>query len=123
MVKRILAVDDSPIVLSAIAIVLESIDYVVQTAKDGVDALDVLKREKEKFNAIITDVNMPNMDGVTLTAEIRKLPGYGFTPIIILTTESQTSKKEEGKKAGATGWLVKPVKPDMLLATMKKICS
>ena len=122
MAKTILAVDDSPIVLSAISIVLESIDYDVHTAKDGIDALDKLREHKEKFNAIITDVNMPNMDGVTLTGEIRKLPGYGFTPIIILTTESQASKKEAGKRAGATGWLVKPVKPDMLLSTMKKIC-
>ncbi|MCK5237703.1 MAG: response regulator [Deltaproteobacteria bacterium] len=120
MAEKILAVDDSSVVLTAISLVLEAHGYEVETAKDGVDALSKLKK-KDRYSIIITDVNMPNMDGVTLTGEIRKLPDYGFTPIIILTTESQAQKKEEGKKAGATGWLVKPIKPDQLLSVVKKV--
>ena len=121
MSKNILAVDDSGTVLMAISIVLEANGYNVVTAKDGIEALERLQKD-DKYNVVITDVNMPRMDGVTLTGEIRKLDGYNFTPIIILTTESQLNMKEEGKKAGATGWIVKPVKGDQLLNLMKKVC-
>ncbi len=120
MSEKILAVDDSTVVLTAISLVLEAHGYKVETARDGVEALEALSKNGS-YKAIITDVNMPNMDGVTLTGEIRKLPDYSFTPIIILTTESQAQKKEEGKKAGATGWLVKPIKPDQLISVIRKI--
>ena len=96
--------------------------YKVVTANDGVDALEKLKEEKDKFNLIITDVHMPNMDGLTFVGEARKLFKYNFTPIIVLTTEIQVDKKEKGKRAGATGWVVKPFKPEQLLATIKKVC-
>lgn len=121
MAKTILAVDDSATMLMTISMSLEKEGYVVKTAGNGVEALQILNNGG-KFNAIVTDVNMPQMDGITLTAEIRKLPAYKFIPIIVVTTESQLGKKEEGKKAGATGWIVKPFKPDQLVAVMKKVC-
>jgi two-component system chemotaxis response regulator CheY len=121
MAKTILAVDDSATMLMTISMSLEKEGYVVKTAGNGVEALQVLNNGG-KFNAIVTDVNMPEMDGITLTGEIRKLPAYKFVPIIVVTTESQLGKKEEGKKAGATGWIVKPFKPDQLIAVMRKVC-
>ena len=121
MAKTILAVDDSATMLMTISMSLEKEGYVVKTAGNGVEALQVLNNGG-KFNAIVTDVNMPQMDGITLTAEIRKLPAYKLVPIIVVTTESQLGKKEEGKKAGATGWIVKPFKPDQLVAVMRKVC-
>ena len=121
MRKSILAVDDSITMRQTISIVLEKEDYKVTTANDGKDALNKLNGS-ERFNLIITDVNMPNMDGITFTSEARKLAQYKFTPIIMVTTESQASKKEEGKKAGATGWIVKPFQPEQLLAVVKKVC-
>ena len=120
MSKTILAVDDSVTMLQTISLALEKEGYNVVTAKDGMDAISVLKGG-EKFHVIITDVNMPNMDGITLTAEIRKLSQYKFTPIIILTTESQAGKKDEGKQAGATGWIVKPFKPEQLVAVVRRV--
>ena len=121
MAKTILAVDDSATMLMTISMSLEKEGYVVKTAVNGVEALQVLNNGG-RFNAIVTDVNMPQMDGITLTAEIRKLPAYKLVPIIVVTTESQLGKKEEGKKAGATGWIVKPFKPDQLVAVMRKVC-
>ncbi len=120
MSKTILAVDDSVTMLQTISLALEKEGYKVITAIDGVDALNVLKGG-EKFDVIITDVNMPNMDGITLTAEIRKLEQYKFTPIIVLTTESQVGKKEDGKQAGATGWIVKPFKPEQLVSVVRRV--
>ncbi|MDH3975009.1 MAG: response regulator [Deltaproteobacteria bacterium] len=120
MSKTILAVDDSVTMLQTISLALEKEGYNVVTAKDGMDALNVLKGG-EKFHVIITDVNMPVMDGIALTAEIRKLSQYKFTPIIILTTESQAGKKDEGKQAGATGWIVKPFKPEQLIAVVRRV--
>lgn len=121
MPKKVLSVDDSMTMLQTISLTLEKEGYDVVTASDGVDALKKLKGD-EKFNVIITDVNMPNMDGITLTREIRKLDKYKYTPIVVLTTESQADKKDEGKQAGATGWIVKPFKPEQLVAVMRKVC-
>ncbi len=122
MSKRILAVDNSGTVLMAVSIVLEANGYKVDTAKDGLEALKLLKNEKINYSVVITDVKLPEMDGIALTSEIRKLKGYTFTPIIILTSESQLDMKEEGEKAGATEWIVKPVKGDELLSLMTKFC-
>lgn len=121
MSKTILAVDDSPTMLQTISIALENAGHTVITAKNGMEALEKLKGN-DKFHAVITDVNMPVMDGITLTGEIRKLANRKFTPVIILTTESQMQKKDEGKKAGATGWIVKPFKPEQLVEVIKKVC-
>ncbi len=120
MAKTVLAVDDSITMLQTISLSLEKEGLKVTTATDGAEALEILKGDA-KFDVIITDVNMPNMDGITLTREIRKLANQKFTPIIVLTTESQAGKKEDGKKAGATGWIVKPFKPEQLVAVVRRV--
>lgn len=121
MGKSILAVDDSATMLMTISMTLEKEGYSVKTANDGVEAIQVLN-SGQKFHAVLTDLNMPRMDGITLTSEIRKLPAYKFTPIIMVTTESQQQKKEEGRRAGATGWIIKPFKPDQLISVLRKVC-
>lgn len=115
----ILAVDDSASMRQMVAFTLKGAGYDVTEAKDGQEALNIAKTNK--FNLVITDVNMPNMDGITLTKELRTLPAYKFIPILTLTTESSMEKKMAGKQAGATGWIVKPFNPDQLLATVKKV--
>jgi len=116
---KILAVDDSASMRQMVAFTLKSAGHEVKEAVDGKNALDIAK--KESFNLVLTDVNMPNMDGLQLTKELRSLPNYKFTPILILTTEAGGDKKMQGKSAGATGWLVKPFNPDQLLATIKRV--
>lgn len=115
----ILAVDDSTSMRQMVSFTLKGAGYDVTEARDGVEALNLAKTGK--FNLVITDVNMPNMDGITLTKELRTLPAYKFVPILTLTTESSQDKKMAGKQAGATGWIVKPFNPDQLLATVKKV--
>ena len=119
MPKRILIVDDSASMRQMVEFTLSHENYEIITAVDGIDALD--KAKSSKFDLFLVDVNMPRMDGITLIAELRKLSKFQFTPILVLTTESQATKKMDGKKAGATGWIVKPFKPDMLLKTIKKV--
>jgi two-component system chemotaxis response regulator CheY len=115
----ILAVDDSASMRQMVSFTLKGAGYEVIDAVDGVDALN--KAKQQAVNLVITDVNMPNMDGITLISELRKLPNYKFTPLLMLTTESAPEKKQAGKAAGATGWIVKPFNPDQLLATVKKV--
>ncbi len=115
----ILAVDDSASMRQMVAFTLKGAGYDVIEAVDGVDALE--KAKSATPDLVLADVNMPNMDGITLIKELRKLPNYKFTPMLMLTTESSNDKKAEGKTAGATGWLVKPFDPDKLLATIKKV--
>ena len=119
---KILIVDDMASMRKMVAFTLESSGHEVIQAEDGDVALDIAKAQ-DGFNLVITDVNMPNMDGITLTAELRKLPSLKFTPILLLTTEAGKDKKMAGKAAGATGWLVKPFDPDKLLMTIKKFCA
>lgn len=95
--------------------------FEVVEATDGTDAL--AKAKGDSFDLVITDVNMPKMDGITLVKELRALPAFKFKPILLLTTESAPEKKQEGKQAGATGWLVKPFDPDQLINTIKKVVS
>lgn len=114
----ILAVDDSASMRQMVSFTLKSAGHNVTEAEDGVDALN--KTKAASFDLVITDVNMPNMDGITLISELRKLPNFKFTPLLMLTTESSTDKKMAGKNAGATGWIVKPFNPDQLLAVIKK---
>jgi two-component system chemotaxis response regulator CheY len=102
-----------------VAFTLKGAGHEVLEASDGVQALAQAKRGS--VDLVISDVNMPNMDGITLIGELRKLPAYKFTPMLMLTTESGAGKKAEGKAAGATGWIVKPFNPDQLLATIKKV--
>ncbi len=115
----ILAVDDSTSLRQMVSYTLKEAGYEVMEAVDGVDALNAAK-EKE-FDLAITDVNMPNMDGITLLKELRSLPQYKHKPILMLTTEAGDEKKQEGKAAGATGWLVKPFDPETLLSVIKKV--
>ncbi|MBF0383570.1 MAG: response regulator [Magnetococcales bacterium] len=119
MGKKIMTVDDSSSVRHMVGMTLKGAGYDVVEAVDGQDALTKLKTSP--VDMVVTDLNMPNMDGIALIKELRKLPQYKFTPIIMLTTESQGSRKMEGKQAGATGWIVKPFKPPQLLGTIKKV--
>ncbi len=114
----ILAVDDSASMRQMVSFTLKSAGYDVTDAEDGLIALNIAKTKN--FDLVITDVNMPNMDGITLIAELRKLPNFKFTPLLMLTTESAADKKMAGKNAGATGWIVKPFNPDQLLSVIKR---
>ncbi len=116
---KILTADDSASMRQMISFTLKGAGYDVVEAVDGQDAFN--KAQKEKADLVITDVNMPNLDGIGLVKQLRTLPNYKFIPILLLTTESGAGKKAEGKAAGATGWLVKPFNPDQLLATVKKV--
>jgi two-component system chemotaxis response regulator CheY len=117
--KRILTVDDSASVRQMVSFTLRKAGYEVLEAVDGKDGLG--KVGSGKFDLIITDLNMPNMDGIEMITAIRKLPGYAFVPMLMLTTESQVEKKDAGRKAGATGWIVKPFNADQLLAVIQKL--
>lgn len=118
MAKSVLVVDDSASVRQVVGIALKSAGYDVIEASDGKDALG--KLNGQKVHLIISDVNMPNMDGITFVKEV-KLASYKFTPIIMLTTESQESKKQEGQAAGAKAWVVKPFQPAQMLAAVSKL--
>jgi two-component system, chemotaxis family, chemotaxis protein CheY len=118
--KHILIVDDSATMLMSVKNNLEIAGFKVDTAEDGVKALAKLKGGL-KPDLVITDVNMPNMNGLELIKNIRTLPGFRFMPILTLTTESQAAKRDEGKQAGATGWLVKPVGGADLLKIIKQV--
>lgn len=120
MTKKILTVDDSRTMREMVAFTLKSAGYEVVEAEDGQAALQLLN--SGKVDAVITDLNMPNMNGFELIRSLRDNPVYKFTPILMLTTESEGSKKEEGKAAGATGWIVKPFNPEKLLDVVKKVC-
>jgi len=119
MAKSVLVVDDSSSVRQVVGIALKSAGYDVIEACDGKDALG--KLTGQKVHLIISDVNMPNMDGITFVKEVKKLASYKFTPIIMLTTESQESKKAEGQAAGAKAWVFKPFQPAQMLAAVSKL--
>lgn len=117
--KTIFAVDDSPTARASIDYTLSKAGFKVVLAEDGVKALQKIP-ETADIDIFLFDVNMPNMDGITLIKEVRKLADHRFTPILFLTTESQESKKMEGKAAGASGWIVKPFEPEQLIAVIKR---
>jgi len=114
-----MTVDDSVSVRQMVSFTLKNAGYETIEASDGKDALS--KLNGSGINMIVTDLNMPNLDGIGLIKEVWAKSEYKFIPIIMLTTESQDNKKQEGKSAGATGWIVKPFKPDQLLAVVKKV--
>lgn len=118
MGKTILIVDDSSSMRQLVTFALKDAGYDVVAAVDGKDAL--AKANGSKVDMVVTDLNMPEMDGIELVRQLRAQPGYKFTPIIMLTTESQGSKKQEGRKAGASGWIVKPFTPEQLIGVVKK---
>jgi len=119
MSKTILIVDDSSSVRTVVKAALMGAGYSVLEGVDGVDGIAQLKGQK--VHLIISDVNMPNMDGITMVKEIKKMPSYRFTPICMLTTESEQSKMMEGKAAGAKAWIVKPFQPPKLLDAVSKL--
>jgi two-component system chemotaxis response regulator CheY len=119
MSKTILAVDDSASIRQMVAFTLKGAGYDVVEAEDGQQGLD--KARAGSVNLVLTDQNMPRMDGLTLVKSLRGMPQYASTPILMLTTESSDAMKAQGKAAGATGWLVKPFDPAKLLEVVKKV--
>ena len=120
MAKTIMIVDDSASIRTVVGIALRGEGYTVIEAKDGQDAIN--KLTGQKVNLIISDVNMPIMDGITFVKHVKQMAAYRFTPIIMLTTESDESKKREGQAAGARAWVVKPFKPEQMLAAVQRLC-
>jgi len=120
MAKTVLIVDDSVSMRQMVTFTLQGAGFEVIEAGDGKEAVGKLNGGA-KPNLVITDLNMPNMDGISLIKEIRGMPAHKFTPILMLTTESADSKKKEGQSAGATGWIVKPFNPDQMLQVIKKV--
>jgi len=119
---KLLIVDDSTMLRDMLSYALNEGGYNnIVEAVDGVDGLE--KAKFDKFDLIITDVNMPNMDGLTYVEELRKMPQYSTTPILVLTTERSDEMKTKGKAAGATGWIVKPFVPDQLLKAVNIVLS
>jgi two-component system chemotaxis response regulator CheY len=121
MAKTILAIDDSTSIRQMVAFTLKSAGYAVIEAADGQEGLDKATASANVITLVLTDQNMPRMDGLTLTKQLRALPQFATTPILILTTESSDTMKAQGKAAGATGWLVKPFDPHKLLEVVKKV--
>ncbi len=120
MSKTILIVDDAPTMRQMVNFTLKTAGHAVEEAGDGQEALDKVTKGL-KPNLVITDLNMPKMDGISLIKALRALPALKFTPILMLTTESMESTKKEGKEAGATGWIVKPFTPEQLLKVVGQV--
>jgi len=120
MGKHILIVDDSASMRQLVTFTLKDAGYDVTAAVHGKDALEKTNNGT-KFEMVITDLNMPEMDGIELIRQLRSRPGYKFIPVVMLTTESQESKKQEGRSAGATGWIVKSFTPEQLIGVVKKL--
>ncbi|SPE35586.1 Response regulator receiver protein [Candidatus Sulfopaludibacter sp. SbA3] len=118
MNQTILAVDDSATVRQVVAFTLQGAGYNVIQAKDGKDAL---AKAVEPLSLVITDLNMPVLDGIGLIQQLRAHPTFKYVPIVVLTTESDTVKKQAARSAGATGWIVKPFNPEQLVAVVKKV--
>ena len=119
MAKTVMIIDDSPSIREVVGIALRGAGYKMLEACDGRDALD--KLDGIKVHLIICDVNMPIMDGITFVKEVKKIPDYKFTPIIMLTTESREARKQEGQMAGAKAWVVKPFRPAQMLNAVSKL--
>lgn len=119
MSKLILVVDDSASIRQVVSMTLKSAGYSVIEAVDGKDALE--KLNGQKINLVISDVNMPNMDGISFVREMKQKPNYKFTPVIMLTTEGSEDKKKAGQAAGAKAWVVKPFKPEQMLQAVSML--
>lgn len=119
MSKTVLIVDDSASIRQVVSITLKGAGFDVVEASDGRDALT--KLTGQRVHLIISDVNMPNMDGITFVTELKAKPEYKFTPVVMLTTESAEDKKMKGQAAGAKAWMVKPFQPEQMLAAVNKL--
>lgn len=119
MAKVVLAVDDSPSIRQMVGLTLRGAGYEVVEASNGAEALTYARQHA--VDLVLADVNMPQLDGIQLIAQLRTLPAYRLTPLLLLTTESSAERKRQAKDAGATGWMVKPFEPTQLLATLKRI--
>ena len=119
MTKTIITVDDAATIRRMVSFTLRGAGHEVLEAQDGAIALKVL--QSRAVDLVITDVNMPNMNGIELTRQLRALPSFSRTPVLLLTTESDPAKKAEGRAAGATGWIVKPFSQEQLLAIVAKL--
>ncbi len=117
--KAILIVDDSATIRKVISMALKGLGYDLTEAVDGNEGFH--KAKMKKYDCVITDVNMPNKDGITLIKELRALPGYKYTPMLIITTETNPTKMQFAKDAGATGWIAKPFTPEQLAQAVKKV--
>lgn len=123
MSKIVFIVDDSVTVRASVEYTLKKAGYIVVSAvdgQDGLEKLEQLEREGKRPAMIISDINMPRLDGIGFIKAVKQKPAFKFIPILVLTTESQEKKKMEGKQAGAAGWLVKPFQPDQLIGVVKK---
>lgn len=121
MSKTVIAVDDSMSIRETVRMTLESVGYNVLSAEDGARGLAMA--QQQKADLVITDLNMPNMDGIALITHLRGTLAYRFTPILMLTTESQEERKVAGRRAGATGWIVKPFDPARFIAVIQRVCA
>ena len=119
MSKRIVVIDDSESIRELVGLTLENAGYAVEKGFDGVDGLRFF--DGREISLVITDLNMPHLDGIGVIKEVRQKTGYNTVPILVLTTESQVSKKEEAKAAGATGWIVKPFVAEKLITVVQKV--
>lgn len=120
MSKTALVVDDSPTMRQMVSFTLTNAGFTVVEAEHGRDAVSKVA-DRPKVDIVVTDLNMPEMDGITLIKELRKMAAFKFTPILMLTTESAEAKKQAGKEAGATGWIVKPFNPELILKIIAKV--
>ena len=117
--RIILSVDDSASMRQMVGVTLRSAGYEVVAAADGAAALEFARQNR--VDLVLADINMPHIDGISLIAKLRALPGYELTPLLLLTTESSQERKRAGKRAGATGWIIKPFDPDQLLLTLAQV--
>ena len=120
MKKKVMTVDDSRTMRDMVSFTLRGAGYDVVEAADGQQAMSAIAATK--VDLVITDLNMPVMDGLTLIRKLRAIPAHRTLPILMLTTEADESKKAEGRAAGATGWIVKPFNPDKLVSVVQKVC-
>jgi two-component system chemotaxis response regulator CheY len=120
MAKRVLAVDDSKTMRDMVSFTLKREGFEVVEADDGVSGIEA--SADGEFDLVISDINMPRMDGITMIGKLREVPKFRSTPMLILTTESDQTKKAAGKAAGATGWIVKPFDPDQLIDVVRRVC-
>jgi two-component system, chemotaxis family, chemotaxis protein CheY len=118
--RQVLAIDDSRTMREMVSYTLQNAGYAVTEAEDG--AAGVSAAELQRFDLVITDLNMPNLDGLGVIRTLRARPEYRGTPILMLTTEADIQKKQEGKAAGATGWIVKPFNPEKLIQVVRQVC-